>query len=192
MENEMLHEHENAERILEEGWRLFQQKGYRGVTVDELCLRCQLSKPTLYYYFQDKETLFVRVLQFKLHGFRAAAERPGTLTEHLQAVAAVILESFQTEYSALMRDREHLKKPENLKKIRDAFYGELFGPLNGVMQAGIDRGELASDKAEVFTLIFLGMVNNFIGKAAEMNLTHADLAQKLTQYFLDGARNRPM
>ena len=70
MENQYLLEHENAERIMEESWKLFQQKGYRGVSVDELCLRCRLSKPTLYYYFQDKENLFVQVLQYKLQGFR--------------------------------------------------------------------------------------------------------------------------
>ncbi len=48
MDEEFLLDHENAERILDEGWRLFQQKGYRGVTVDELCLRCGITKPTLY------------------------------------------------------------------------------------------------------------------------------------------------
>ena len=78
MENELLIDHENAERILEEGWRLFQQKGYRGVTLDELCAGCHLSKPTLYYYFQDKENLFVHVLQYKLQEFRKAVEQSGT------------------------------------------------------------------------------------------------------------------
>ena len=186
MENELL-DHENAERILEEGWRLFQQKGYRGVTIDELCARCQLSKPTLYYYFQDKENLFVQVLENKLHGFRAAAERPGSLAERLAAVAAAILDSFQTEYSTLLRDREFLKKPENLKRIRDAFHSELFGPLNAIMQSGIENGLLKGDNPEVPTLIFLGVINNFINKSAEMKMTNAALAQKLTGYFLDGA-----
>jgi hypothetical protein len=37
-------DHPNAERILQEGWELFQQKGYRGVSVDELCQRCQITK----------------------------------------------------------------------------------------------------------------------------------------------------
>lgn len=188
MENELLLDHENAERILEEGWRLFQQKGYRGVTVDELCSRCQLSKPTLYYYFQNKENLFVNVLQYKLHGFRTAAEQPGTLAERLESVAASILDSFQTEYSALLRDREHLKQPENLKKIRDAFHSELFGPLITIMQSGIDRGELKEDSSEMLTLIFLGIINNFIGKAFEMNMQNAALAHKLTGYFLKGAK----
>ena len=187
MDNTLL-DHENAERILEEGWRLFQQKGYRGVTVDELCAVCQLSKPTLYYYFQDKENLFVKVLQYKLGGFHAAADRPGPLADRLASVAAEILNSFQTEYSTLLRDREHIKKPENLKLIREAFHRELFGPLNALMQAGLQQNELRGDSASTLTLIFLGMVNNFIGKAGEMQLTNAALAQNLTTYFLGGAK----
>ena len=188
MEPESFLDHENAGRILEEGWRMFQQKGYRGVTVDELCLRCQLSKPTLYYYFQDKENLFVQVLQYKLHGFREVIEQPGATAERLQRVAAVILDSFQTEYSTLLRDREHLKKPENLKKIRDAFHRELFGPLIALMQTEIERGELQTEDPELLTLIFLGMINNFIGKSAEMKMENSALAQKLTGYFLSGAK----
>lgn len=190
MENKEMLDHENAGRILEESWRLFQQKGYRGVTVDELCALCRLSKPTLYYYFQDKENLFVQVLQYKLQGFRAAAEQPGTLTERLEAVAVVILESFQSEYSTLLRDREHLKKTENLKKIRDAFHSELFGPLIAMMQRGIEQGELEGDNPEMLTLIFLGSINNFIGKAGGMNLQNAELAKKLTRYFLEGTKNK--
>ena len=187
MENELLIDHENAERILEEGWRLFQQKGYRGLILDELCASCHLSKPTLYYYFQNKENLFVQVLQYKLHGFRAAVEHSGTLAERLENVAAVILDSFQTQYSTLLRDREHLKNPENLKKIRDAFHSELFEPLITMMQFGIDRGELKKDSAETLALIFLGILNNFIGKAVEMKVKNAALAKNLTQYFLLGA-----
>ena len=106
---ENLHlEHENAVRILEESWTLFQQKGYRGVNIDELCRRCELTKPTLYYYFQDKENLFVQVLRYKLHGFRTVIEEPGLLPRRLERVAVSILTSFQTQYTALLRDREHL------------------------------------------------------------------------------------
>lgn len=188
MENDLLLGHANAERILNEGWHLFQQRGYRGATVDELCLRCQLSKPTVYYYFKDKENLFVQVLQHKLHDFQAAAEQPGSLSERLQSVAVAILTSFQKEYSPLLRDREHIKKPENLKKIRDAFRGSLFGPITAIMQSGISTGELKEEKAETLTLLFLGTINFFIGKAEELNLDQAALARKLTNYFLEGAK----
>jgi AcrR family transcriptional regulator len=190
MNNIVLLDHENAERILEEGWLLFQLKGYRGVTIDELCARCELSKPTLYYYFQDKENLFVHVLEYKLHGFRIAAEQSGTLKERLESVACVILDSFKSEYSALMRDREHIKKPENQKRVRNAFHEELFGPLNNLMQLGLEQGELDGDSSETLTLVFLGIINNFIGKATEMKIQNWSLAKKLTKYFLQGAENK--
>jgi hypothetical protein len=40
------------------------------------------------------------------------------------------------------------------------------------------------------TLFFLGAVNNFVGRSAELGLDNARLAQKLTDYFLQGARAR--
>jgi len=188
MDNNLILDHENAELILNEGWKLFQQKGYRGVTIDELCLRCGLSKPTVYYYFQDKENLFVQVLKHKLHGFHNVIELPGTLTERLQRVATSILESFENEYTTLLRDREHLKKPENLQGLREAFRGEMFGPLISLMRQGIQQGELEEDDPEVLTLVFLGIINNFIGKQVEMKMENTGLAEKLTVYFLKGVK----
>jgi AcrR family transcriptional regulator len=183
-------ERENAERILKEGWKLFQQKGYRGVSVDELCQRCGLTKPTLYYYFEDKENLFVQVLGYQLQGLREAIEEPGTLSERLQHTATAILENFQTQYTTLLHDREHIKKPENLRAIRDAFRSEMFAALIALMQSGIDQGALKNENPETLSLIFLGMINNFINRAAEMNTNNQVLASMLTAYFLEGASKK--
>jgi AcrR family transcriptional regulator len=180
--------HENAELILREGWKLFMEKGYRGTTVDELCLRCGLTKPTLYYYFHDKENLFVQVLQHQLRGFHAVIEQPGLLSDRLQRIAVNILESFPREYTVLLRDREHIKDPANLRLIREAFHQEMFGPLIALMHNGIESGELDPDgsDAETLSLVFLGVINNFIGRANEMSLDRVVLAERLTNYFLKG------
>ncbi|HEX2988552.1 MAG TPA: TetR/AcrR family transcriptional regulator [Chloroflexota bacterium] len=188
MQSNSFLDHENAERILEEGWLMFQRQGYRGVTIDALCLQCGVTKPTLYYYFHDKENLFVQVLQHKLRGFRKVIEQPGSLDERLQHTALSILESFQTEYSSLLRDRTHIKDPENVERVRVAFHAELFGPLAVLMQAGIDEGNLRGDDPDLLTLVFLGILNSFIGKAIEMHVENAVLAGQLTGFFLDGAR----
>jgi AcrR family transcriptional regulator len=189
MDQKQLLEHKNAEIILKKGWHLFQQKGYRGISVDELCLQCGITKPTLYYYFGDKENLFIEVLQYQLQTFHAALSQPGSLAERLQFFAAAIFESFETEYSALMRDREHIKQPENQRRIRDSFRQEFFDPLNAIMQTGIDQGELDGDSAEMFSLIFLGTVNQFIGRSAAVSQTEkAALARLLTTYFLNGTK----
>lgn len=181
--------HKNAEIILEEGWKLFQQKGYRGVSIDELCARCQITKPTLYYYFQDKETLFVQVLAYKLKHLHKATELAEPFQGRLQALALAVFESFFSPYAILLHDREHLKNPENLQKIKTVFYEEMFNPLKALMQSGIDEGLLKQEDPEFYTLLFLGMLNNFIGKAAEQQATHARLAKKITDYFIKGAIN---
>ena len=74
-------------------------------------------------------------------------------------------------------------------QIRDSFHGELFGPLINIMRSGIESGELKDESPEMLTLIYLGTINNFIGKAAEMNTRNSILAAKLTSYFLEGAKN---
>lgn len=184
---ELVLDHVNAERILDEGWIMFQQKGYLGVSLDALCARCGLTKPTLYYYFRNKENLFVQVLRHRLSGFHKAIEAPGSLTERLERTALAILESFQTEYSALLRDREHIADAANRERIREAFRAELFDPLAGLMQAGIDAGELQPEKADVLVVLFLGMLNSAIGRAAETGADRHAFAKLVTHYFLHGA-----
>jgi AcrR family transcriptional regulator len=157
----------NAEKILDVSWQLFQQKGYRGVSVDEICLQSGITKPTLYYYYHNKEELFARVLEHRLRNFHLACTAPGTLTEKLQIVALTILDSFKSDYSFLLRDREHLTHPENMARVRVAFRTELYQPINDLMQEGIASKELADQDAELLTLAFLGIVNNFIGKSSE-------------------------
>jgi len=187
MNNDHQSERKSAERILDEAWYLFQQKGYRGMTMDELCLRCGLTKPTLYYYFQDKENLFVQVLRHQLHGFYEVIMQTGTLEERLQRIATRVLDNFQVEYTALMRDREHLHNPKNIQSIRESFRGELFDPLKALMLTGIEERRLKADSPEILTLVFLGIINNFIHRSNEMELSNAELAEKLVQYFLKGA-----
>ena len=177
----------NAEKILDVSWKLFQQKGYRGVSMDEICLQAGITKPTLYYYFHNKEELFARVLERRLKNFHEAISAAGSLAERLQNVARTILESFESDYSFLLRDRENLKQPENLARVRVAFRTELYQPINDLMREGIALGELADQDAELLTLAFLGIVNNFIGKSAEKGLENSDLAQGVVRLFLHGA-----
>jgi hypothetical protein len=122
-----------------------------------------------------------------LRNFHLACTAPGTLTEKLQIVALTILDSFKSDYSFLLRDREHLTHPENMARVRVAFRTELYQPINDLMQEGIASKELADQDAELLTLAFLGIVNNFIGKSSEKGLRNSDLAEGMVRFFLRGA-----
>jgi len=180
-------EHANAERILRDGWELFQQKGYLGVSMDELCQRCEITKPTLYYYFQSKENLFVEVLIHRLQGFHEVIEQPGDLRERLKCIATAMFDGFQKEYSYLVRDLEHIKLPENCQRVEAAFAAEIFIPLTTLMDAATQAEQLRGEP-RFLTQIFGGLVDSFIARANEFNLTNEELAEQLVDFFLRGAQ----
>ena len=180
-------EHPNAERILNDSWELFQQKGYRGVSVDEICQRCNLTKPTLYYYFENKETLFVEVLVHRLRGFHEVIEGQGALAERLERIASTMFDSFSTEYSHLVRDLEHIKRPENGLRVREAFATEMFLPLTALMSAAVAAGELKGEP-RFLAMVFAGMVDSFISHASDFGMDNRQLAVQVTQFFMRGAK----
>ncbi|MBI5953248.1 MAG: TetR/AcrR family transcriptional regulator [Chloroflexi bacterium] len=177
----------NAERILQDGWELFQQKGYRGVSVDEICLRCGITKPTLYYYFKDKENLFVEVLLRRLRGFHEIIEQSGPLEQRLERIVLSMLDSFPSSYTHLVHDLEHIKQRENADRVRKAFADELFSPITALMQSAIEAGEIGGD-AKFLSQLFMGIVENYISRAHELGGDNKLLAQKLVAFFLKGAR----
>lgn len=54
---------DNKEKILENALTLFSEKGYDAVSVQTLCEKSEITKPTLYYYFGNKSGVLNEVLK---------------------------------------------------------------------------------------------------------------------------------
>ncbi len=179
--------HASAEKILLEAWRLFQAKGYRGASMDEVCRRCGITKPTLYYYFQDKETLYLQTLLRQLHGYRAILEQPATLTRRLVDFARAMLDNFRVDLSAMLRDMEHISDPNYRRLINEAHQTELIEPVTALMRAGMRRGELRKGDSVLYAWAFFGLVNTFIQSRHGLDQDNETLARLLVGLFLRGA-----
>lgn len=46
------------QRLLDAGLKLFANRGYAGTAVQDITEEARVTKPTLYYYFENKEGLF--------------------------------------------------------------------------------------------------------------------------------------
>ena len=46
------------QRLLDAGLKLFANRGYAGTAVQDITEEAKVTKPTLYYYFENKEGLF--------------------------------------------------------------------------------------------------------------------------------------
>jgi AcrR family transcriptional regulator len=180
---------ENAERIVREAWELFQLRGYRGASVAELCERCGITKPTLYYYFHDKETLFIHVILRQLAGYRGILRAEGTsadggLAERLTRLARAMLTTFSTDMAVMLRDMTHIKDPAHRETVRQAFQAEVFGPLVAALEADLGIGDRA--RAEFYAWAYLGLVNTFVGKSDRLATPPERLAEQLVMLFFDG------
>ena len=62
------------ERLLCEAADLFSRKGYAATSVGEIVAAAGVTKPVLYYHFESKEGLYLRLMEEGLGAFRATVE----------------------------------------------------------------------------------------------------------------------
>jgi TetR/AcrR family transcriptional regulator, cholesterol catabolism regulator len=84
------------ERILRAAERLFAEKGYAATAVHEITTAAGVNRALLYYYFEDKHSLYATLIDEGIAEFQRMLEealsRPGSYAERLEAVARAHLE----------------------------------------------------------------------------------------------------
>lgn len=86
-------------RIFFAAARLFAQKGYRGTAVREIVQDAGVTKPTLYYYFSNKEDLYLQLIDMAMGTFSRLLERSvahtGSQRERLMNFFKQVMELFE-------------------------------------------------------------------------------------------------
>lgn len=80
---------EARERILRAAERLFAEKGYAATAVHEITDAAEVNKALLYYYFEDKRSVYVTIIDEGIARFRAmlnkALDQPGSYSDRLRS-----------------------------------------------------------------------------------------------------------
>jgi AcrR family transcriptional regulator len=103
------------QNILAVATKEFAENGYSGARVDEIAAHTHTSKRMIYYYFEDKEGLFVAVLE---EAYRRIRQIEATLDlAHLKPDAAIrALVGFTFDYQNSNEDFIRLVMVENIHK----------------------------------------------------------------------------
>jgi AcrR family transcriptional regulator len=154
-----------AVKIISTAKRLFMQRGYRAVSVNDIVQAAEITKPTLYYHFADKEELFVQMSLHMLADMHAqldlALEGLGATAERLRALAEVMTTATDGDTRMMRHEmREHLS-PAQRDRIAHAFLGHIFEPVARVMEQGLAAGDLAGRSPFELAWMFLGLVEGF-------------------------------
>ena len=178
------------ERIFLSAAQLFSQKGYNGVSMRELAEHSGISKPTIYYYFGNKEGIYTALVQTGLsHGetyLKEIVELSIPVKEKL-----VLLTKFRFD--------QGIRYPEFAKFLLSLFtVTENLPFLNTFMKAadkrrqviidlvkeGIERGEFgASADPDLAAEIIIGSITYFLWK--QVNCKKRVLSDALAEEIVE-------
>jgi AcrR family transcriptional regulator len=124
--------------ILEVATRHFAEKGYSGARIDEIAAETATSKRMIYYYFKDKEELFVAVLE---HAYSRIRRLESDLNvEDLEpeaALAEIVGSTF--DYDNANPDFARLVMIENIHRGRRMAQSKVISELNVSVIAVLER-----------------------------------------------------
>jgi AcrR family transcriptional regulator len=154
-----------AVKIVEAATHLFMQRGYSAVSITDIIKAAQVTKPTLYYYFADKEALFVEmglsVLAAMGAQLRDAVANASTTAERLTALARVLLAERDGDMRLMRHEMFQHVGTVQRERLARAFFSNLFVHVHGAMAQGLVSGELARYSADMLTTMFLGLSESF-------------------------------
>ena len=150
--------------ILDTSAKLFSQQGYKEVSIRDIAQACGMTNAALYYYFKNKEDLFLAMLQRDhektLAALREAANGPGDLREDLKQLVACYAsitcerrQSFQT----LRRDLSNVEDVRGHKlfaEMRSSF----LRPLEERLAQAQADGEIQSGDVRFYARLLHGLI----------------------------------
>ncbi|WP_424230392.1 TetR/AcrR family transcriptional regulator [Actinophytocola sp.] len=129
--------------IIQVATREFADKGYAGARVDEIAAKMSTTKRMIYYYFGNKERLYVEVLEHAYAGIRAIEQKLDV--EHLDPVEAMRqLAGLTFDHHESHPDFIRLVSIENIHHAehiaRSTVLSGLANPALDVLARILDRG----------------------------------------------------
>jgi len=186
------------EQVLRAARRLFLQRGYAGVAVGQVAAAVGVTKPTLYYYFTDKEGLYAAVLCDLLRligGYvrQVVVESRLSMRQRLFELAFGYFRYADATLEPVLRDTNELIGAQHARAVWEAYEGEFFGPMRELMREGMRTGELRTLDPDVLVRAFLSLLDGFTapgGHAMRDDDEHRRVAETIVGLFVEGAAPR--
>jgi len=186
------------ERLLRSALTRFSEQGYEGTSIREIIEGADVTRPVLYYYFENKEDLFRQLVDTQYASLTDRAEEAcnvaGTSRDRLKHLicAEFALMEEDAEAVALILQVYFSASKQGPPFDRGALMRRRFRFVRQIMQDGLDRAELGGGDAQSLALIFLGIMDMHVmakTNRPEFRLT-SELGEGLVDFFIAGAGHR--
>ncbi len=181
--------------ILDAAFQAFAEKGYDKTSVDDIVRASGLSKGTLYWYFENKQAIFIALVTHVFDDFSTVFERIVAETQDLppaERLRCIISNSSQMMETTpeliglyidfFMQAWQHNEVQKTLGKI----YNQYVEVISDILQRGIDAGAFHPVNVEAVARVIAGAVDGILFQQL-VNLTVIDgLLHTLADMFLHG------
>lgn len=169
MNKKLVNAQKTRQRIIDCALKLFAEKGYKNVTVDEIIEKANSSKGAFYNHFPSKDVLIYEIIKFKdtlyiewskdINALNSAAEKLKLFSHNL-----FMLNSTTPDLSPILLTME-INNPQ----ISDLFLDQnryLFKLLNPIFVDGLNSGEIktklpADELIRYFLTITTGVLSQW-------------------------------
>jgi AcrR family transcriptional regulator len=186
------------QRILEVAKELFTQRGFANVAVRDICRAADVTPPTLYYYFKNKEALFDAVVRksVSMKDFIATLSQACEEAKESETKVQIFLRTYLANFP-----KDHLNvglyvrhSTEELdsigRKTLAADLAKIQSILTAIVKEGIVSGEFRETDPGMAAECLLGMMNRFVFQQIHFrrNYKPAEAASYLSDFFLRAMR----
>lgn len=183
-------------KLLESALTLFSEKGYEGTSIREIIEGAGVTRPVLYYYFENKEDLFTRLVEEKFSELVGQIERAkydhDTCRDRLKSIIRIAFQLAEENPEAVRLILQVFFSPpqQGPSLDRQALARKRFKHIEDIMQEGLDNKEVSGGDAQSLGLVFLGIMDMHVmakTNRPETRLTD-ELADGLVDLFFSGAK----
>jgi AcrR family transcriptional regulator len=153
-------------RILLKAKQLFRVAGYSAVSINDIVRAVGITKPTLYHYFKDKETLFDEVLvdmmQRGASYIREGIKGKTTLRDRLISLTEGYLHYSPMSMTAMIRDAMAQLSEPSRAQVMSAYQESFLIPLEALFQEALTKGELSpSVNTADLAMAFVSLLDSY-------------------------------
>ncbi len=181
------------DKILHAAIRLFRQKGFAAVSIQEIVSEVGITKPALYYYFTDKDALYTQALITMMANGYAYIDAFLPKNDPLQAQLVVLTRGYfefsPTSLGAMLRDGRDKLKAESFKQVITANERYMIDPFAQLFNRAMERGDIAGESGKELALMFISLMDTYVLKRAlndGRTFDYQGYAERVVDVFLNG------
>lgn len=182
--------------VLQAGAQLFNERGFRATSLDDIAARLHVSKPTLYYYVKNKDQILIECvrqgLQMTIEGIEASRAAGGKAIDQLMACMRVYARIVTMDFGmCIIRVGDEELPLESRKELR-RLKAEIDHAFRRLVAAGVAEGSLAPCDPKMTAFVIAGAIS-WVGRWYQPGgeYTAEQIAQQCIDTLCGGILRRP-